>query len=622
MLTLGRTATSGSGQSLPDTDSNILAPSMDRAQAQQDALNRLTGGPSSSIQSTAPTSTEPVSLASFMGGKATGPRLNKQMPQSDAHDPTKFNRPETTSPNPVFGRGGVAMPGMVKQPQPQSHTPAPSLLSRSYQVSLNAPSRDNERRKSTPSQSVRIPEIAEEQEPESQVRPLALRPRSKSRERERPFSTPPTGSTLQLAPTMSRPKSPGAPRYVPSPTLTQKDNQRSLPRNIPLKPAHSLISPAVTPPTSVRQPTYRYSTPPAPSHSPVALPGLARPALSTPPRASTAYSPPSTQSHAPPSAFLRAPAEKAATPSLSRLKGRGFVQSMVRTSTELEAMTSGSSPGSAEKTRPAVPAKKNILDRWPIAQPASPTPAAKSPPVRQIRHSMYGDVSRPTIPPASIQPMRTGTIPLSNGSGYGLMKKKSLPQIAVLEESTPVIQRKKSFHHSETPNPMEEEESHQSLRKKKSFPRSETPKGVEDQESRPSLNKKKSFSSESPSLDSVNAQAAPGLGSSNTLISYIKPMKTGDNPITSIKPMKTGDSPITSSASSSSSPPPATRSKTPVSRSKTPVSQPTAPITKTHVSMVSVSSHVSTQSYTSLSKVAVELAPSTPLSHVRVIPSY
>jgi hypothetical protein len=63
---------------------------------------------------------KPISLAAFMGSRETGPRMNKHAPQQDAHDPTQFEqRRSITSPHPVFGKNGVAMPGLApKSPGP------------------------------------------------------------------------------------------------------------------------------------------------------------------------------------------------------------------------------------------------------------------------------------------------------------------------------------------------------------------------------------------------------------------------------------------------------------------------------------------------------------------------
>lgn len=125
--------------STPETTSH-------REQDRNNALNKLSGKDfattpvrSTTMSSGAPTTSappllktssapgpskhEPMSLAAFMGSKATGPRLNKPIPQKDAHDPTQFEqRMHTTAPHPVFGRGGVAMPGMIAQETAQGRT--------------------------------------------------------------------------------------------------------------------------------------------------------------------------------------------------------------------------------------------------------------------------------------------------------------------------------------------------------------------------------------------------------------------------------------------------------------------------------------------------------------------
>ncbi|KAH0827451.1 hypothetical protein J3R83DRAFT_4139 [Lanmaoa asiatica] len=85
-----------------------------------------------------PTSTgskqAPMSLAAFMGGNASGPRLRRHEPQlnaSLAYD----GRGDHGSVHPIFGRGGVAMPGMVGReagvtpPSPSAPTSVPQLSS-------------------------------------------------------------------------------------------------------------------------------------------------------------------------------------------------------------------------------------------------------------------------------------------------------------------------------------------------------------------------------------------------------------------------------------------------------------------------------------------------------------
>ncbi|RXW21650.1 hypothetical protein EST38_g4215 [Candolleomyces aberdarensis] len=83
---------------------------------QNEALRKIMGQNSVHLPETpASGRSEGVSLASFIGGRASGPRLNKHAPQQNAHDPTQFNQPDLKAPHPIFGKGGVAMPGMVSK---------------------------------------------------------------------------------------------------------------------------------------------------------------------------------------------------------------------------------------------------------------------------------------------------------------------------------------------------------------------------------------------------------------------------------------------------------------------------------------------------------------------------
>ncbi|GJE92255.1 hypothetical protein PsYK624_084080 [Phanerochaete sordida] len=99
-------------------------------------------GPSPAAQGRAP---EPMSLAAFIGGRATAPRLNKHAPQQDAYDATQYEQRKITAPHPVFGRGGIALPGLaakgrlqaeaealaakVASPQQPAEEPAPAFSS-------------------------------------------------------------------------------------------------------------------------------------------------------------------------------------------------------------------------------------------------------------------------------------------------------------------------------------------------------------------------------------------------------------------------------------------------------------------------------------------------------------
>ncbi len=98
---------------------------MDKQKNQSEALRKLMGEqnvyvpPASAVVSVGGGGGgSSVSLASFIGGRATGPKLSRHAPQQDAHDPTLFEQRSMadikTAPHPIFGTRGVAMPGMAK----------------------------------------------------------------------------------------------------------------------------------------------------------------------------------------------------------------------------------------------------------------------------------------------------------------------------------------------------------------------------------------------------------------------------------------------------------------------------------------------------------------------------
>ncbi|TFK44823.1 hypothetical protein BDQ12DRAFT_673637 [Crucibulum laeve] len=368
----------------------------ERSINQEDALQKLLGDAptvtSSASQKTQPTSStkpEPVSLAAFIGGRATGPRLNRHTPQSDAHDPTKYVQPNTSNPHPIFGRGGVAMPGMATKKVQPIHDDAVER----YQPSS--------KRLSVPSVAQRYVEKVEE-------RPVSPQ---KTGGRERTLSTP--SFRKKEIGTQERPTSPFKNQYTAdskskSPVITpaaQKLPQS--PSNLP-KSSPSLFttsqSPAPTRPRSTAgdastlSPTtafdmHRPVTPRQPhdysptllssQKSPVTTPSLARPIQPDPRPTSESPKIPATVAASP--AFLRPTTPKDPTPSISRLQGRGFVQNMVRASSKFDTPPS-SAPASTEKPRPTG-RKSTVLDRWqpnlnPTSSP-SPSPTSHSFPIRR-----------------------------------------------------------------------------------------------------------------------------------------------------------------------------------------------------------------------------------------------
>ncbi|KAK0461206.1 uncharacterized protein EV420DRAFT_186624 [Desarmillaria tabescens] len=415
----------------------------ERQQGQVAALRKLTGGGTSPIhqepvhsasssKQSFPSSghrAEPVSLAAFMGGRATGPRLNKHAPQQDAHDPAQFEqRTKIDAPHPVFGSGGVAMPGMVHGGKSSQRAVAPSDTRARRPSTPSAASYVNERERSispqktggrdrtisTPSRPANAVkyQVEHPQERERSVSPQKSAMRTQ--ERERSVSPQKTGSRDRTTSTSSR--STNNVKFQVEkmqererPVSPQKTGSRDRTMSTPSGPSHvararaSLSSISSAPSSSAPMPqkssstpsqiptsppprpysTGRLSTPSSPSARAVsvAVPSLARP-IQPAPRSSLGPQIPTSSSPSP--AFLKAPAPKDPTPSISRLQGRGFVQNMVKASQHLEGP---SSPPPLEAHRTGSGRKASVLDRW---QPeniraTSPSTSPQAPPMRKAR---------------------------------------------------------------------------------------------------------------------------------------------------------------------------------------------------------------------------------------------
>ncbi|KAF7315553.1 hypothetical protein MIND_00070600 [Mycena indigotica] len=303
----------------------------------QDTLNKLSGMQSSTATTT--TRPEPMSLAAFMGGKATGPRLNRHAPQQDTSDPTQFvQRTRIDAPHPIFGRGGIAMPGLVTKPSRVGRTPEPEPEVRSRRQSTPSP----EKPESTPSTSFR----------------------------ERTISTPNGAKNIPPA-IASKPT-------IATPTFT---------------PTKSATTPL---PSNSRSQTPRQSTSPSSVKPVVVTPSLARPVQPEP--RSSPQGPQISSSSTPSQAFMRAPVQKDLTPSLSRLQGRGFVQNMVKVSSQLQQ-----TPSPAPTTpRLSSERKASVLDRWPARAASSPSPP-QSPTSPAMRRSKTTEQPTPATPPAPRQ---------------------------------------------------------------------------------------------------------------------------------------------------------------------------------------------------------------------------
>lgn len=334
-----------------------------------------------------------------MGGRATGPRLNRHAPQQDAHDPTQFEqRTRISAPHPVFGRGGVAMPGMVVTGKAfpsteKAHTPdTPALMS------LTSDNRD--RRISTPPASSGY---------SAQAGRRSTSPQKAGRERT--ISTP-SGTSLSSPVTQNELPSKSinlVSAYQTPPAKIRSNTLTQAARNGENVSTYASSSPPASRPFTPRQQLSTVSPPP--SKSPITTPSLARPIQPDARASPSAPQLPTSQSPSP--AFLRPPSQKDPTPSLSRLQGRGFVQNMVKVSAQLETPTP-SPPGSSEKPRSSS-RKSSVLDRWQPTTSTSPSPPPSPRPI-PVRKSLTTDpmstsstIPSPKSPVGIPGPLRAAT---------------------------------------------------------------------------------------------------------------------------------------------------------------------------------------------------------------------
>lgn len=219
---------------------------------------------------------------------------------------------------------------------------------------------------------------------------------------------------------------------------------------------------------------------------------------------------------------LHPPKEKDPTPSISRLKGRGFVQSMVKASSALEAAAAGSVMPEIGKLSPSKRSPP-VASRWrPESLPSSTSRPATTPVPTNFRKSWT---------PAAATPSTQRTV--------AQRKSWTTSEPSKIEESERERPVRASDHQS-TSHSVRVVESHHTGRSVHAVGHQHTGQsqrvpGSEDTER--SIQKAPSLPSLSvPSRPSTTPRASPGghgLGSSSTMFSYIKPMKTGDDHATS-----------------------------------------------------------------------------------------
>ncbi|KAI9509736.1 hypothetical protein F5148DRAFT_977834 [Russula earlei] len=431
-----------------------------------EALQKPVSKPSHFTQ-TAPSSPVPISLAAIIGGRATGPRLNKQAPQLDATDATLFEQRSiisSSAPHPVFGRGGTAMPGLtsrgrsvvsptqhdeVRSPTPTASLQGCSPVVKNTPASSNTeplPVSNGDHRSGcaasrqpltgTPSAALKryvqhVEQVASTQASKPSLEHDVHRPRTVST----PSGTHPTLSTTLPLPIPQSRSSHPASSHAHVTSRSPECSPSSFDSNIPLTksleprssksslvtPKKSAITSVPSPASSAQPPTSSVSAPSPPR--PEAL--IPRGHSLTPQQRSLSLYPRK---------------EKDPTPSISRLKGRGFVKSMVKASSDLEAAAAGSALSEVEKLSPTK-RPPSVAGRWqpesslsskshPAPTPAptnfrkSWAPAAATPSTQGTAHTGRS-IRNVASPPSFSTPSRPSTPPASPG-GYGLGSSSTL----------------------------------------------------------------------------------------------------------------------------------------------------------------------------------------------------
>lgn len=384
-----------------------------------------------------------------------------------------------TQPAPVMNRSHSS--GVETSRQPRASTPSAALkryMQRVEQVDSTQTSKTSSERDvprprtvSTPSGT---PPTRATTRPSS--RPPSPRARIPSRSPNFDAHRPPPvfNSNSSLS------KSPGRPSKSSTPAL--------------ITPNKSAIPNSSSPAFGVKLSTFSASTPEASKPRATAL----------------------TSQHRSPS--LHPPKEKDPTPSISRLKGRGFVQSMVKASSALEAAAAGSTVPDVGKPSPSKRSPP-VASRWkPELSQSSSSQSATTPVPTNFRKSWTPAAATPSMQRIAAQRKSWTT---SEPLKFEESEQERLPRAADQHSANRSVRAVESHNTGRSVHAVGPEHTGQSPR----VPEAENAeRSVHKVPSLPSL--------PAPSHPSTPPPASPGghgLGSSSTMFSYIKPMKTGDD---------------------------------------------------------------------------------------------
>ncbi|KAG8832492.1 hypothetical protein FRC18_004928 [Serendipita sp. 400] len=363
----------------PPTD----GPTRSVQEERDDALNRLTASDNpaqinDSLRSSSPPSSSnsmptPISLAEFMGGKATGPRLNKHAPQLDYKEHTRDYEERraggsTSLLHKISTPAPVALHGLASEPKPQESRRRSSAETTSQNLNIGAETKSTTPKATpSPAMNAHASSSGPSSPPPTNIQSAVV-------------STPPRSFVIS---SISTTPSSSSERLS---LINSTSNRSTSPPSQSTTPVSARWAAAMN--TASKSPTP--SSPQTPGSQPRAT-LLSRPVQPAAP-AVQQFIPPTNPSPA----FLK-PSPKEERPSITRLQGRGFVQKQVKASDRLT-----STPEEHQKSPP--PKKVSVLERWPGEGGNKQEPARTSIdiPKREFTRSMPSSSIRPSEVAASI----------------------------------------------------------------------------------------------------------------------------------------------------------------------------------------------------------------------------
>ena len=392
--------------------------------------------------------TKHMSLAEFMGGTASGPRLNKHAPQPDATNPTLFtpqrsmkDLPGSRNPD-GFALPGLTTPARQAQSSSEASSPAPiqapwfSSSTRSASrsaspIASTAPQPNAKTSTPDPHRSLSHPRRNSTHNPTVpiSVGGRSVSPYNAEREPERASTL---AQDLQSRTTQvgssPAPKSSIVSRWPPAASLDATPPPKPIsPR--PLSGTSSLSSSTSTPTSHnlMSSPALSGLTGRSPQH-----PSLARP-IQPSPIAPQTFLPPTSK---PSPAFQKGAPSKEERPSITRLKGRGFVEKRVQASAYLTDLAKTTEPLGRRSSSSGPPEKKlSVLERWPEVREGSDNPNKAS-----IKDSpLLTSSSKPQWPPV----LTSSGTPRTPSPGFKVTRSAS--------SSIPEVKKEMNSEHDTTP---------------------------------------------------------------------------------------------------------------------------------------------------------------------------